>query len=184
MALAVAGAAPAPPPQSPPAPQQAGPVLHAPPSQKVRIGLTNDPVKVRVFAEGGIVIRDPVKRAPIWKKRFDSGVYLVSDLSGAETGLVYRVQVASFAAKDQADAKQAEIEALLKDAKVVLAYNPDRKSWRVRVGEFRSREDAASLVQRLNDEGYNELWITEEGRAIGGRRRIRLVDDRWQHWWH
>jgi len=180
------GASPlaSPQPSSTPAAQPAPtpvPVLNAAPSQRVRIGLTNDPVKVRVFADGGLVVRDPVKHAPIWKKRFEGGVYLVSELSGTETGLLYRVQIASYASKDQAEAKQAEIQGLLPKEKTVLSYNPDRKSWRVRVGEFRSREDAAGLVQRLNDEGFNELWITEEGRSIGGRRRIRLVDNRWNN---
>ncbi len=173
--LAVAGAAP--PPQAPSQETR----LAAPLAPKVRIGLTNDPVKVRVFANGGLTVLDPVRGAPIWKKRFDAGIYLVSDVSGSETGLLYRVQVASYTARDQAEAKKAEIATLLPGEKVVLVYHPDRRSWRVRVGEFRTREDAAALVQRLNDEGYNELWIAEEGRAVGGRRRIRLVDDRWNN---
>ncbi|HXU12399.1 MAG TPA: SpoIID/LytB domain-containing protein, partial [Candidatus Binatia bacterium] len=37
------------------------------------------------------------------------------------------------------------------------------------------------LVQRLNEEGFTELWIADEGRAVAGRRRIRLVDDRWRN---
>jgi stage II sporulation protein D len=64
---------------------------------------------------------------------------------------------------------------------VVLVWHPDRRSWRVRVGEFQAREDAAALVQRLNEEGFTELWIADEGRAVAGRRRIRLVDDRWRN---
>jgi peptidoglycan hydrolase-like amidase len=158
-----------------------GPVLNAPRSPKVRIGLTSDPVKVRVFAADGVVVRDPIRRTPIWKKRFEGGIYLVSDTGGAETGLLYRVQIASFAARDQAEAKKTEMQSLLPKEKVLVTYNPDRKNWRVRVGEFRSREDAAGLVQRLNDEGYSELWVTEEGKAVSGRRRIRLVDDRWRN---
>ncbi|HXH28552.1 MAG TPA: SpoIID/LytB domain-containing protein, partial [Candidatus Polarisedimenticolia bacterium] len=97
------------------------------------------------------------------------------------TGLVYRVQVASFASKDLAEAKKAELKALLPKEKVVVVYHPDRHAWRVRVGEFPAREDAAALVQRLNDEGYNELWVAEEGRAVGAARRIRLVDNRWRN---
>ncbi|HEX9428423.1 MAG TPA: hypothetical protein VGA64_11605, partial [Candidatus Polarisedimenticolia bacterium] len=125
---------PSPQPVSTPAAQPAPtpvPLLNAAPSQRVRIGLTNDPVKVRVFADGGLVVRDPVKHAPIWKKRFEGGVYLVSELSGTETGLLYRVQIASYASKDQAEAKQVEIQGLLAKEKTVLSYNPDRKSWRV-----------------------------------------------------
>jgi stage II sporulation protein D len=158
----------------------ATPSLSAPPSRAVRIGLDTDPIKARVSAAGGIVVRDPVKRAPIWKSRFPAGIYLVSDVQGGgEAGVLFRVQVASYADKTQAEAKQAELQSLLPDEKVVLVYHPDRRSWRLRAGEFLTREDASSLVQRLADEGYTELWIAEEGRAVGGRRRIRLVDDRW-----
>jgi stage II sporulation protein D len=161
----------------PPAGQSLGPV----PARKVRIGLTTDPVKARVSAAGGIVIRDPVKREPIWKKRFDGGVYLVSELSGSGgVGLLYRVQVASFTDRGQAEAKKTELETLLPGEKVTLDYNPDRRAWRVRVGEFRAREDAADLVERLGDRGFTELWVAEESRAAVGRRRIRLVDDRWR----
>lgn len=174
--LALTGAVPAPPPLPP------APVLSAAPAQKVRIGLSTDAVKVRVSADGGIVVRDPLKKQPIWKKKFDSGIYLVSEISGGgDPGLIYRVQVASFAAREQAEARKAELEALLPGEKVVLTYHPDRRAWRVRVGEFQAREDAAALVQRLNEEGFTELWIADEGRTVSGRRRIRLVDDRWRN---
>jgi hypothetical protein len=33
----------------------------------VRIGLTSDPVRVRITADGGVVVRDPQKRMPIWR---------------------------------------------------------------------------------------------------------------------
>jgi len=160
----------------------AGPLLSAPPAPKVRIGLTTDPVKVRVSADGGIVVRDPARRQPIWKKRFDGGIYLVSEVSGGgEPGVIYRVQVASFASKEQAEAKKTDLETLLPGEKIVVVYNADRRSWRVRAGEFLAREDASALVQRLSEEGFNELWIADEGRKVGGRLRIRLVDDRWRN---
>ncbi|MFQ5877736.1 MAG: SpoIID/LytB domain-containing protein [Acidobacteriota bacterium] len=148
-------------------------------STTVRIGLTTDPIKARVSADGGIVVRDPVRGEPIWKRRFAAGIYVVSDLEGGEAGLVYRVQVASYAARDQARASRKEVEEAVPGEKVVLVYNPDRRAWRVRAGEFRTREDASALVRRLRDAGYDELWVTAEGRAVEARRRIRLVDDRW-----
>ena len=167
-------------PRASPAPS--GPVLLGPSGPKVRVGLTTDPVKVRVSADGGIVVRDPVKKQPIWKRKFDGGIYLVSEVSGGgEPGVIYRVQVASFVVKEQAEARKAEIETLLPGEKVLLVYNPDRRAWRVRVGEFLTREDASQLVQRLSEEGFNELWIADEGRTVGGRLRIRLVDDRWHN---
>src|SRR6059036_3822064 len=91
--------------QSPAPPVSPRPALSLPPARKVRIGLTTDPLKVHVSAEGGIVVRDPAKKAPIWKKKFGAGIYLVGEVSGGgEKGLLYRVQVASFASKEQADA--------------------------------------------------------------------------------
>src|SRR6266487_4813895 len=68
----------------------------------------------RSSADGGIVVRDPAKRQPIWKKKFDGGIYLVSEVSGGgEPGVIYRVQVASFASKEQAEAKKSELDTLL-----------------------------------------------------------------------
>jgi stage II sporulation protein D len=162
----------------------AGPTGQSSPSSptadlKVRIGLTNDPVKARISADGGIVIRAPDDGARIWKRQFAAGIYVVSDVEGGATGLLYRVQVASYAAKDQALSKQKELEELFPDLKTVLVFHPDRRAWRVRIGEFQSREDASALVQRLHDAEYDELWVAEEGRALKARRRIRLVDDRW-----
>lgn len=153
-----------------------------PPSDSltVRIGLTTDRVRARISADGGIIIRSLTDGSRIWKRQFAAGIYVVSDVEGGETGLVYRVQVASYAAKDQALAKKAELEELLPEEKTVLVYHPDRHAWRVRIGEFQAREDATALVQQLNDAGFEELWVAEQGRSVNARRRIRLVDDRWR----
>jgi stage II sporulation protein D len=148
-------------------------------ARPVRIGLSTDPVRARITADGGVVVRDPVRQAPIWKKVFAPGLNFVAEVSGKGPVVIYRVQVASFADKDPAEAKRVELETLLSPEKVVLAWNPDRRAWRVRAGEFRSRDEAASLSQRLADEGYRETWIVEEEAEAAGRRRVRLVDDRW-----
>ncbi|HZM70112.1 MAG TPA: SpoIID/LytB domain-containing protein [Candidatus Cryosericum sp.] len=155
----------------------------APPSAPptVRIGLTTDPVRVRVTAEGGVVVRDPARRGAIWKKVFDPGLTFVSEASGHGAVVIYRVQVGSYATQEAAEEKRQALENLLKTEKVVIAYHPDRRAWRVRVGESRTREEAAALSQRLADEGYRELWITEEAAEATGRRRVRLVDDRWNN---
>lgn len=149
------------------------------PGRMVRIGLTTDPVRVRITADGGVVVRDPAKRTPIWRRSFVPGLTLVAEMQGKGPLIVYRVQVGSYATEDAANQKKSALETLLPQEKVMTAYNPDRHAWRVRVGEFRSRDEAASLSQRLADEGYNELWVVEDDEEAGGHRRVRLVDDRW-----
>src|SRR2546425_10393799 len=137
-----------------------GPVLLAPSGPKVRIGLTTDPVKVRVSADGGIVVRDPVRKQPIWKKKFDGGIYLVSEVSGGgEPGVIYRVQVASFVAKEQAETKKAEMEALLPGEKVILVYNPDRRAWRGPGGEVLAPQGRSPLGRPLQEEGVDGRWV-------------------------
>jgi stage II sporulation protein D len=158
---------------APAAPPAADPV--------VRIGLTTDPVRARVIAEGGVVVRDPENRGAIWKKVFDPGLTFVAETSGHGPTLVYRVQVGSYSTPEAAEEKRAALEALLKPEKVVVVYHADRRSWRVRAGEYRTREEAAALSQRLGDEGYREQWITEEAAETSGRRRVRLVDERWNN---
>jgi stage II sporulation protein D len=145
----------------------------------VRIALSGDPVKRRVIAEGGVVVLDPADRKPIWRKRFDPGLYVVSDGSTGSGRLIYRVQIASFESEDLARRKQEELEADFPDEKVVIAYHPDRRAWRVRIGEASSREETTPLVDRLSEAGYTEIWVTEEEAEVQGRKRIRLVDDAW-----
>jgi stage II sporulation protein D len=176
-ALLLAGAAAKPPVVPPQAGAAAAQAADTGPT--VRIGLTTDPVRARVTADGGVLVRDPLKRSLIWRKVFDPGVTFVAEASGHGPTTIYRVQVGSFAAEAQANEKKAALEALLPAEKVVVAFNQDRRSWRVRAGEYRSREEAQALSQRLSDEGYRELWITEEETEAMGRRRVRLVDDRW-----
>ncbi|HKQ98431.1 MAG TPA: SpoIID/LytB domain-containing protein, partial [Candidatus Polarisedimenticolia bacterium] len=150
-----------------------------PTQRNVRIGLTTDNVRARVTADGGVLVRDPVKKALIWKKVFEPGLTFVSEVQGHGPLLIYRVQIGSFATREAAEEKQRALETLLPAEKVVVAWNPDRKAWRVRAGEYRSRDEAAALSQRLADEGYREIWIVEEEAEAAGRRRVRLVDDRW-----
>ena len=104
------------------------------PARQVRIGLTTDAVRVRITADGGIVVRDPVKKTPIWKRSFTPGLTLVAEVQGKGPLVVYRVQVGSYASEDAAGQKKSALETLLPQEKVVVVYNPDRHGWRVRVG--------------------------------------------------
>src|SRR5262245_54523819 len=129
----------------------AAPAAAAPAARLVRIGLTTDAVRSRITADGGVVVLDPVKRTPIWRKVFEPGLTFVAEVQGKGPLVLYRVQIGSFATEAAANEKKAALESLLPAEKVLIAYHPDRRSWRVRAGEFRTREEAATLVQRLSD---------------------------------
>src|SRR5262245_18119080 len=126
---------PAPPPQTPAAPA----ALAAQPD--VRIGLTTEPTEAKLSAAGGLLILHPHKLVPLWKARFDEPVVVVVDLpKGVAPRTIFRVQVGSFATQAEADALKDRLERLVPDP-VIVSFNPERNSYRVRVGEFTKRDD-------------------------------------------
>ena len=146
---------------------------------EVRIGLTTDPLQARFYASGGLAILHPDKPTAVWKPRFDEPVVVVLDLPrGITPRSVFRVQTGSFTSEAEAEAMKARLERLVPDP-VIISYNPDRNSYRVRVGQFERREDAASLTDRLLEEGFVELWVAEEAAPASGKARLRLVDSRY-----
>ena len=171
-----ASAQAAPPPA---APVQTAPLPPAPSGREVRIGLTTDPLQARFFASRGLVILHPTKLTPLWKPRFDEPVVVILDLpKGITPRSVFRVQVGSFATEAEAEALKSDLSRLVPDP-VIVSYNPDRNSYRVRAGQFERREDAGNLTDRLLDSGFPELWVAEEPGPASGKARLRLVDSRY-----
>ena len=120
----------------PAAPVQTAPLPPAPSGREVRIGLTTDPLQARFFASRGLVILHPTKLTPLWKPRFDEPVVVVLDLpKGITPRSVFRVQVGSFATEAEAEALKSDLSRLVPDP-VIVSYNPDRNSYRVRAGQF------------------------------------------------
>ena len=159
---------------SPPVPPPAGAV-----APDVRIGLTTAPLQVRFFGAGGLLILHPDKMTPLWKPRFEEEVVVVLDLpKGIVPRPVFRVQAGSFSSEAEAEAFKDRLERLVPDP-VLVSFNPERNSYRVRVGQFERREDAASLTERLLGEGFPELWVAEEAAPASGQARLRLVDSRY-----
>jgi len=148
-------------------------------SLDIRIGLTTDPLEARFFASRGLMILHPTKLTPIWKPRFDEPVVVVLDLpKGITPRSVFRVQTGSFSTETEAEALKSQLERQVPEP-VIVSFNPDRNSYRVRVGQFERREDAAALIDRLVDEGFLELWVAEEAGPASGKARLRLVDSRY-----
>src|SRR5262249_45502034 len=107
---------------APPAPAAAAPSV----PRLVRIGLTTDPLRARITADGGVVVRDPQRHTPIWRKAFDPGLTFVAEVQGKGPVVIYRVQVGSYGTKEGGEEQRAAIEALLGNEKVVTVWNPDR----------------------------------------------------------
>ena len=167
------------PPQTAPAPSLPVPPPPGAVAPDVRIGLTTDPLKARFFGAGGLLVLHPDKMTPLWKPRFEEAVVVVLDLpKGVVPRPVFRVQAGSFSSETEADAFKDRLERLVPDP-VLVSFNPDRNSYRVRVGQFERREDAAPLTDRLLGEGFPELWVAEEAAPASGQARLRLVDSRY-----
>src|SRR5262249_12064564 len=93
----------------------------------------------------------------------------------AEQAPVFSVQVASLASQEEAEALKTRLESETGEAAQV-SRNPDRKAWRVRVGQRASREEIRQVEDKLRDLGYNETWVVEETGPGGAAARLRLVD--------
>jgi len=164
-----------------PAAPQTAPAAPAPLAAQpdVRIGLSTESTEARLSAAGGLVLLNPEKMVPLWKARFDEPVVVVVDLpKGIAPRTVFRVQVGSYNTQAEADTVKDRLERLVPDP-VIVSFNPERSSYRVRVGEFAKREDAAPLTDKLLEEGMTEIWVADEASPASGKARLRLVDSRY-----
>jgi len=70
---------------------------------------------------------------------------------------LYTLQVASFINKDNADYLAAKLSRIVDNVYIVLYKTGETTYYRVRVGTFKSREEAIREGERLTREGYNIL---------------------------
>jgi len=141
----------------------------------VRIGL-DSAHSVRLSSERPFRIVDPRTNAPVWKDRFGGEIAAVAE-GGPERAVpsIYRVQVGAFSTEEAAEAERARLETEF-GAPGVVAFVPDRGSFRVRLGASPDREALGPLVDRLRAAGRTGVWITEEPATGGPQVRLRLVD--------
>lgn len=131
---------------------------------------------VHVSSDRPFRIVDPGSGASVWKDRFSGEVAVVAQ-GGPENEApsIFRVQVGAFASEQAAEAERARLEAAFATQGVV-AYVPDRGSWRVRLGLASDREALGPLLDRLRAAGLTGIWITEEPASPARGVRLRLVD--------
>ncbi|HZI92743.1 MAG TPA: SpoIID/LytB domain-containing protein, partial [Patescibacteria group bacterium] len=145
-------------------------------SPTARIGLTGDDRILSLDSAGGLYIVDRDTGRDVWKHIHKGPVRIVLERGGApESSPIYRVQVASLASQEEAEALKARLETQTGEVALVTR-NPDRKAWRVRVGQRASREEIKQVEDKLRDLGYNEIWVVPEGGPAGRESKLRLVD--------
>lgn len=131
------------PPLDEPAPQADVPV-EAPP--EVEVGLA--PVEEVDLMEPPRAEDDSVSTA--------SGAMAAGNAEGGEYRLGFRVQVLASGELERARAMQAELERAFDEA-CHIEY--EDSLYKVRLGDFISRDEALSCISRLKENGYHECWI-------------------------
>lgn len=122
----------------------------------IRIGL-DAAHAVRVTCARGFRILDPRSGADVWRARYTGEVAVVAQGGpSAAVSSVYRVQVGAFMTQAAAEAERARLEGRY-GAPAVVAFVPDRGSWRVRLGASADRESLGPLVDRLRAAGLTGI---------------------------
>lgn len=131
---------------------------------QVRVGILVGVTDVQVSMDGGGQIQDLKGRALRTLKPGEK-IRLWWDTKGiAPKDSEYRVQVG-------APMSMGAAEALITRLKVYDTESPSRvrvsdgDTWRVLLGHFKNSDDATPLVEKLEDAGFDELWIASESLA-------------------
>jgi stage II sporulation protein D len=135
--------------------------------------------RLMVSSDRPFRVVDPATGTPVWKDAYSGELALLAQGGPEEEpASIYRIQVGAFTSAEAAETERAKLGASL-SAPAVVRYVPDRGSWRVRVGESKTRLGLSSLLAKLRDEGRKGIWIAEEPASAPPGVRIRLVDAAW-----
>ncbi|WP_243304351.1 SpoIID/LytB domain-containing protein [Geothrix oryzisoli] len=156
-------------------------VASAPAAQPpLRIGLDTQATEWIVSLEGGGQICDRAGR-PLLKLAPDEKLRIWWDSRGASdaTG-EYRIQVGPPLAADEAAALMNRLRKLGEPSDRVKV--PDADTWRVLLGHFQEAAKAEPLFQKLQDLGFDELWVASESRGVQPRkgRALYAVNERYE----
>jgi stage II sporulation protein D len=122
---------------------------------------------------------DPSSGQPVWKDAYSGEIALLAQGGPEEAPpSVFRIQVGAYATAEAAEQERASLEKSF-GVPAVVRYLEDRGSWRVRVGEAKTRAGLGPLLGRLRDAGRKGLWLAEETGEGPPGVTIRLVDAAW-----
>jgi stage II sporulation protein D len=142
----------------------------------MRIGLTAVEGRVvTLSARGGLRLVDAETGEAPWRDVYQGEVRVV--LLGPGGGrTIFRIQVGSFADEKSARELADRLERETGQAAGVH-HDPQRRLYRVRVGEFRQRLQAAELNRTLGGMGFPDAWIAEEAQGDDSQSSLRVVDN-------
>ncbi|GLH67943.1 SpoIID/LytB domain-containing protein [Geothrix edaphica] len=156
-------------------------VASAPAAQPpLRIGLDTQATEWIVSLEGGGQVCDRAGK-PLLKLAPDEKLRIWWDSRGAsDPTSEYRIQVGRPLAAGEAEALMKRLKTLGEPADRVRV--PDADTWRVLTGHFPEAPKAEPLLQKLQDLGYDELWVATEPRDSQPRkgRALYAVSDRYE----
>lgn len=157
------------------------PLVSAPAAQPpLKIGLDTQATEWIVSLEGGGQICDRAGK-PLMKLAPDEKLRIWWDSRGAsDPTSEYRIQVGRPMGADETAALMARLRKLGEPSDRVKV--PDADTWRVLVGHFPEAAKAEPLFQKLQDLGFEELWVATEPRDAQPRkgRALYAVTERYE----
>jgi stage II sporulation protein D len=154
---------------------------------EIRIGVAVDVREVRLSCPGGLLLTATTGKTTVLEEEHREALLAVDlgeEAAAAEEREAVHWKVMVVSDQDEARVRRVdgEMDRLLPGVPRELVFFDERDAWRVYLGEFEEREDAAPLARKLLGMGYRELWITDRRRpqeVVTGGGGLRLVDERY-----
>lgn len=157
----------------------ASPILAQGP--QVRVGLDQSQVEHIVSLEGGGEVIDRGRGRVLMRLAEGEKLRLWFDAKATVAGEEdYRVQVGPPLPLDQAEALMKRLRALGERPDRVRVSDGD--TWRVLTGRFDTLEAADPILKKLQDSGFEELWVSSEPRpkAQARGRAFYAITERYE----
>jgi stage II sporulation protein D len=135
---------------------------------------------VRLASPGPFRIVDPARGSDAWRPSYRGEVAVVVEGGPVEAiPDVWRVQTGSYGSEAAARAELDRLRAAFGEPGVVRR-DPDRGTWRVRIGESADREGLSGLVSSVRDSGIAQAFLVAEPARTAEGITLRLVDSGWE----
>src|SRR5438128_1827828 len=141
------------------------------PGPIVRVGIVVDAPRATVSADGGVIVRETTGAAPR-EVPLPRATFVA--VAPAAAGSRFRVQVGSLADQRAASDFAARVRELA-GLEPVVRWSDETRTFQVRVGDGRTRDEAVALSSRLQQLGLSGGWVAEEPREPTPGR-LRLVE--------